>query len=166
MLGFYELLMRDSEPEVRSEAVAKVPMVAPYCQPASVLEKILPIMKEQMSADASQHVKGALATAICEMASSLPRQDTVEQIFPAVVKILTKESVTEVRVSLLENLAKLAKAVGEEATVEHIVPEIEKLCGDLTWRVRLATINYIPQLLDFITPAKFDEKALPLIQAF
>ena len=111
-------------------------------------------------------MKGALATAICEMASSLPRQDTVEQIFPAVVKILTKESVTEVRVSLLENLAKLAKAVGEEATVEYIVPEIEKLCGDLTWRVRLATINYIPQLLDFITPAMFDEKALPLILAF
>ena len=72
------------------------------------------------------------------------------------VKILTKESVTEVRVSLLENLAKLAKALGEDATIEHVIPEIEKLCVDATWRVRLAAINYIPELLEFITPVKFE----------
>lgn len=70
------------------------------------------------------------------------------------------------RVSLLENLAKLAKAIGEEATIEHIIPEIEKLCADPTWRVRLAAINYIPELLDFISPERFDQKILPLIQTF
>lgn len=67
------------------------------------------------------------------------------------------------RVSLLENLAKLAKAIGEEPTIEYIIPEIEKLCADPTWRVRLATINYVPELLEFISPEKFEQKLLPLI---
>lgn len=53
VLEFYELLMRDAEPEVRSEAVAKVPAVAQYCQSESIVEKILPIMKDQMSGDTS-----------------------------------------------------------------------------------------------------------------
>lgn len=31
IVGFYELLLRDAEPEVRSEAVTRVPEVAKYC---------------------------------------------------------------------------------------------------------------------------------------
>ena len=31
ILGIYELLMRDNEPEVRSEAVAKLPLMAKHC---------------------------------------------------------------------------------------------------------------------------------------
>ena len=51
IVGFYELLLRDGEPEVRSEAVAKVPEVAKHCSPHILIEKVLPILKEQMSSD-------------------------------------------------------------------------------------------------------------------
>lgn len=53
VVGFYELLLRDSEPEVRSEAIAKIPEVAKHCSAGSLIEKILPILKEQMANDAS-----------------------------------------------------------------------------------------------------------------
>lgn len=33
IIVFYELLLRDAEPEVRSEAIAKLPMVARSCSP-------------------------------------------------------------------------------------------------------------------------------------
>ncbi len=32
IVAYYELLLRDAEPEVRSEAVANVPTVSKYCQ--------------------------------------------------------------------------------------------------------------------------------------
>ena len=51
IVGFYELLLRDGEPEVRSEAVANVPKVAKFCTAPALIEKILPIIKEQMAND-------------------------------------------------------------------------------------------------------------------
>jgi hypothetical protein len=53
IVGFYELLLRDGEPEVRSEAVAKIPEVAKYCSSEELIDKILPILKEQMANDQS-----------------------------------------------------------------------------------------------------------------
>lgn len=46
ILGFYELLLRDGEPEVRSEAISQIPKVAKYCSKYILIEKILPILKE------------------------------------------------------------------------------------------------------------------------
>ena len=61
IVGFYELLLRDGEPEVRSEAVSKVPEVAKNCSSFVLIEKILPILKEQMASDTSQHVRGSMS---------------------------------------------------------------------------------------------------------
>jgi serine/threonine-protein phosphatase 2A regulatory subunit A len=72
ILNFYELLLRDGEPEVRSEAVSKLPEVAKNCSVFELVENILPILKEQMANDQSQHVKGVMASAICELAATLP----------------------------------------------------------------------------------------------
>ena len=46
IVGFYELLLRDGEPEVRSEAISKIPQVSKYCSSDVLLDKILPIIKE------------------------------------------------------------------------------------------------------------------------
>ena len=57
-----------------------------------------------------------------------------------------KDSATEVRVSLLENISKLASALGDDEIESLVIPEIVKLSQDKTWRVRLATIQFIPSL--------------------
>jgi serine/threonine-protein phosphatase 2A regulatory subunit A len=103
VIGFYELLLRDGEPEVRSEAISKLPEVSKYASSHVLLDKILPILKEQMAKDTSQHVKGSMASAICELALYIPKDDTVNFILPTVVAIM-KDSVTEVRVSLMQNI--------------------------------------------------------------
>lgn len=46
IVGLYELLLRDSEAEVRSEAIAQIPTVAKHCTSSVLIEKILPILKE------------------------------------------------------------------------------------------------------------------------
>ena len=93
-----------------------------------------------MANDTSQHVKGAMASAICEMSQYLDHDKTIDYIMPTIFNLLKEDSVTEVRVSLLENISTLAKAIGEEACSDHLIPEIEKLSKDPKWRVRLATV--------------------------
>ena len=73
----YELLLRDSEPEVRSEAVSKIPALAKHCAREVLIDKIIPILMEQTSVDLSQHVKGSMASAICELAQYMQKEDIV-----------------------------------------------------------------------------------------
>lgn len=75
--SYYELLLRDNEPEVRSEAVAKVPVMAKHCSPSILTDKILPIIKDQISNDPSQHVKGSMAEAICNLSECLSKEIVV-----------------------------------------------------------------------------------------
>jgi len=53
IISYYELLLRDGEAEVRSEAIAKLPEVSKKCSSGVLTEKILPILKEQMASDVS-----------------------------------------------------------------------------------------------------------------
>ena len=62
-----------------------------------------------------------------------------------------KDSVTEVRVSLMQNIGKLAKSISEDQIDKIIIPEVQKLSKDNTWRVRLATIQFIPSLASVIS---------------
>ena len=44
ILPIYELLLRDAEPEVRSEAIAKVPLIAENCDSMEFVDQIMPII--------------------------------------------------------------------------------------------------------------------------
>lgn len=162
ILGFYELLLRDSEAEVRSEAVAQVPLIAKHCQSYIFVDRILPIIREQIANDNSQHVKGSMAQAICDMSESLNKQDTINFIIPTITSIL-KDSVTEVRVSLLQNLTKLVKSLTDEEIANLIVPEIQRLSTDKTWRIRLSTISICPSIPDYLSKEKFTELIEPIL---
>ena len=123
ILSIYELLMRDNEPEVRSEAVAKLPFMAKNCTQSLLIEKIIPIIKEQIANDASNHVKGSMAQGICDLSDALSTEQILEHVVPPILKIM-QDSSTDVRISLMKNIAKLAKNMGEEQVEQVIIPEI------------------------------------------
>lgn len=158
--------MRDGEPEVRSEAISKLPLVVKDCSSYQLVDKILPILKEQMSSDTSQHVKGAMASAICEMTQYIERDKTIDYIMPTIFSLLKDDSVTEVRVSLLENISLVAKSIGEDSCNEYLIPEIEKLSKDQKWRVRLATVSYLPHFLEFTSRKLFTERIEPIFKSY
>ena len=156
LLNFYELLMRDHEAEVRSESVGNISKIAKYCSESLLIEKVIPIIQDQISKDPSQHVKGSLAQSVCQMTEWLSQEQTVQHILPPVFEIL-KESATEVRVSLLQNITVLSKTLTEENLIKHILPEIEKLSKDKTWRVRLASISFCPVIAHYISLENFEK---------
>jgi len=69
IVGYYVTLMQDKEPEVRSEAILKLPELSKHCNSSAIVENILPVMNSFTVNDSSQHVKGSLATVISELAS-------------------------------------------------------------------------------------------------
>lgn len=70
-MPIYVSLLGDSEAEVRSEAASKVVELTNYCSNSLILAKILPSLKAQLVTEGSQHVKGSMAIAVCEMAKKL-----------------------------------------------------------------------------------------------
>lgn len=107
----YVTLLGDSEPEVRSEAAAKLPLLSQNCSSNLILTKILPGLKLQLATESSQHVKGSMAHAVCAMASNLFCEEASQHLIP-MVSILLKNNSTEVIVSLIENMEGLVKTVG------------------------------------------------------
>ena len=51
-------------------------------------------------------------------------------------------------------------------TERLIIPEIKKLSKDTTWRVRLATIDFIPLLVSSVSKKCFEEEVEPLLKQF
>ena len=67
ILPFYNDLMTDKEPEVRSEAVNRIPELAECANPSLIVSKILPTLKLTMVSEQSQHVVGSMAFAVCKL---------------------------------------------------------------------------------------------------
>lgn len=100
VVGYYVTLLQDKEPEVRSEAVAKLPTLAKNCSPSVIVESIIPVLNSYTVNDASQHVKGSLALSICALSSSIGKEHTIQFIVPSVCQLL-KDSPTEVKITIM-----------------------------------------------------------------
>ena len=68
VVPLYENLMFDKEPEVKSEAVAKLNELSRHASASRLTDKIIPSLQNIAIADNSQHVRGSLALSICNIA--------------------------------------------------------------------------------------------------
>jgi hypothetical protein len=71
VVAMYENLVGDKEPEVRSEAVAKLKDLTKHASPSRLGEKIVPNLNGIAERDTSQHVRGSLALSVCEVAKNM-----------------------------------------------------------------------------------------------
>ena len=68
---------------------------------------------------------------------------------PSVCQLL-KESPTEVKITIMQHMKALAEVIGDQEFDKEVIPAIISLNNDKIWRVKLAVIQFIPQLADFI----------------
>jgi serine/threonine-protein phosphatase 2A regulatory subunit A len=114
IIPIYTTLMNDSEPEVRSEAVNRLAELAEYCNTTTIVQKVLPGLKLQLTTESNQHVKGSMAHTVCKIAEKLRPEDVTTHLIP-MVSILLKNNSTEVVVSLIENLTPLVSMLDSTA---------------------------------------------------
>jgi len=85
VIGIYEKLLQDSEPEVRSEACNKLVEVSKHCTADEICAKLLPICNTYTVTDKSPHVRGTLAEVICCMAEAIGKERSNKFIVPTVI---------------------------------------------------------------------------------
>ena len=73
----YLELLKDKEPEVRSEAISKVSELSRYASESAILDHLMPVISN-LAKDPSQHVRGSLAHSICEITKYMPQEQALE----------------------------------------------------------------------------------------
>ena len=63
----------------------------------------------------------------------------------------------------MQNMKNLSHIIGSEEVDNHIIPAIVALSNDKIWRVKLAIIEFIPMLSEFIDKEVFENKMIPLV---
>ena len=77
-----------------------------------------------------------------------------------------KDQATDVRVQLMANLKVLVGVIGNEEFDAHIIPSLIALSQDKMWRVKLALIQFIPQLTEFVDKDLFRNKLEGVMMGF
>jgi serine/threonine-protein phosphatase 2A regulatory subunit A len=103
LVPILESLLKDGEPEVRSEAVTKICEVGKNISSEVLIEKLLPPITGTICTDTSQHTRGSLASSICQIAECLSSDESVLHLIPTIIALL-KDEATEVRLSLMSNI--------------------------------------------------------------
>ncbi|KIK71015.1 hypothetical protein GYMLUDRAFT_254306 [Collybiopsis luxurians FD-317 M1] len=173
LLGQYIQLLKDNEAEVRTAASSQIPGKAHHSWNALlcltytigfsellekevILARIVPCVRD-LSQDASQHVRAALAMQISGLAPLLGRESTIEYLLPLFLQLL-KDDFPEVRLNIISKLETVNNVIGIELLSENLLPAIVELAEDKSWRVRQAIIEYIPPLAKQLGKPFFDEQ--------
>lgn len=155
LLSAFVLVLKDTEPEVRTAAAFKVTelvkriVALPHVRGENsglelVVRQILPVM-ELLITDCSQHVRAALASNIMGLAPVLGVDLTMGHLVDVVLALL-KDEYPEVRLNVIARLDKVSFIMSIEKLSSELLPAIVDLAEDKNWRVRLAIIQHIPLL--------------------
>lgn len=140
LLGQYIQLLKDNEAEVRTAAATQIPgnpnpsgvISVSHCyftgfskllDKEVILARIIPCVRD-LSQDASQHVRAALANQIHGLAPLLSREPTIEHLLPLFLHLL-KDDFSEVRLNIISKLETVNNGVFSPVFIiqlTHCVP--------------------------------------------
>lgn len=145
LVGLFVRLLKDSEAEVRGVAAKQVTGVASTGVPLEmILNQVLPCV-EELTNDASQHVRAALAEVIMGLAPIVGKEHTTSKLVPLYLQLL-KDEFPDVKLAIISHLDDVNKVIGIESLQESLLPAVFELARDTMWRVRLAIMEYMPIL--------------------
>ena len=87
-MALYENLISDKEPEVKSEAVAKLHEMSRFATPQRLMDKLIPHLQVLANNDTSQHVRGSLALSICKVAKSVGKELTLTHLIAPIAQLM------------------------------------------------------------------------------
>jgi len=154
--GYYVLLLKDNEAEVRTAAAVQIPGFSKLLEKEVILLRVVPCVRD-LCQDSSQHVRAALANQISGLGPLLGKDLTIEHLLPWFLHLL-KDEFPEVRLNIISKLDQVNAVIGIEPISAHLLPAIVDLAEDKSWRVRQAIIEYMPLLATQLGKQFFDEQ--------
>ena len=58
----------------------------------------------------------------------------------------------------MQHLRTLTEVIGQDEFDRNIIPQLTQLSTDKIWRVKLALLNFMPELAQFLDTALFKER--------
>jgi len=156
LFPLYLNLLRDTEAEVRTVAVLKLPQISRLFPQELVISQIMPCV-HVLATDQAENVRCALALVATEFAEVIGKGGATGMIDTVVLPLLEDES-NEVRINIITNLNKIIKVMGIDNVSHSLIPEIINLARHPQWRIRLAIIELIPVIAADLNIRHFVEK--------
>lgn len=151
-------LLGDSEAEVRSVMLLKMPQFATFLGKGQFVTKLLPAL-ENLTKDPSAYVKYSLVTSLSEISGFLGSDETAQQLIPLASQLMRDESF-EVRLAFAEVLQSLLINLGADRVYTLLTPTIVSMMNDNQWRVRIKVVELLPIVAKLIGKERFETKLL------
>jgi len=140
-------LMKDSEQQVRTEAVQVVePLLAPphALAPEQLQQRVLPQLLS-MGADPALPVRAALARALGPLAEALGRDGTERHLL-GLVSQLAGDEFYDVRIGAVSSVGPLCELLGDGAPARSLLGAVQGFALDDRWRIRQKAVEQVPGL--------------------
>lgn len=144
LIQTFNLLLDDSEPEVKNAAVTSLSKSLPNLSTEKICNIILPTLQSTV-ADSQVAFKAGVALALCEMAPLVGKNYCISTVIPILTNLLKDDS-SEVRLNVASNMEKLAHVVGDELLSPAFLTILTSLTTDGQWRVRMGIYKLIGEL--------------------
>lgn len=152
LLPLLEALLGDGEAEVRCAAAYRVKDIAALVGKEVTVARIMGVLA-RVCEDGSDHVRAALASVILDLPPILGPEATAATLVPLFLRLI-KDRSPHVRLNVISKLDAGTRAGGGggggisvPSLVASILPSLQELSSDKTWRVRLATISFMPGVM-------------------
>lgn len=156
-------MLKDSEQEVRSCAIMKLPELCQYLDEI-IMNKLVTVLS-QLTSDSSLHVRLSLAQIISQIAKNREGNFFTKSLFP-LLQMLFKDEITEVRSALIQNLEYLAPAIGLQQMKQHVIPLLSTVSNDKQWRSKLSLLELLPKISKNLGYDLFKDDISGLLKSF
>ncbi len=139
-------LLTDPEPEVRAVATTTLPDALPSL-PSPGPAIIVPVIT-QLTRDSVQHVRGAVASVLCEIAALkvVTAAELDRVIKPSILALIGPDQPAEVRMAILQSVEPFVGRVGRAAIDHYIVSAITSMAGEKAWLIRSGLTKLGPSI--------------------
>ncbi len=159
------LFLKDTEPEVRSSAIAKINILINNISKEKFVLNIIPILQEMIN-DSNHHVRSLLATSllkICENVDENVFQNNMEELINKIIK----DETLEVKNAAVAGFDKLINFIKNKSICEkHILPMMVEISKESKWRVRFTLCEKLNSICDNLDIETFKKNFLNLLTIF
>mmetsp|Transcript_48028 Transcript_48028/g.114139 ORF Transcript_48028/g.114139 Transcript_48028/m.114139 type:complete len:594 (+) Transcript_48028:99-1880(+) len=168
LMEAFKLLIKDSEQEVRKEAIRVIePMLklqSTHPNMAEALQRdVLPLFSN-LAVDSAQPVRAALAQVLGPMAKALGRDVTQRQLLPQIADLM-KDEFSDVRLNIVSQVGLICEVLTVEGLVHSLLHTIQSLATDNHWRIRQSVAEQVPKLAKLFGVEMFQAKLETLFLA-
>ena len=160
----FEELLKDSETEVKTITLLKVPELAQKLSQQQSFSIFFEYI-EKGSKDTSINVRMAVVEILAAYLATVDREKVKENGIGLIMNMV-KDDNQNIRIGLVQRIKDLVEVVGEEGATQYLLPMIENCLVDKKWRFKVAVAESLHDLFKTLKYEQHKEFFNKIVKAF